>query len=148
MASQTPHNSPGSAWLATHARRPDIASAVWDLDGLAPIHCTTWLAAEIQLNISLDALGRLRRGHRGPLLLDPALDTAWWLVPHSAALELADIRSVTVHPQEWPLHVPPVEHPAAGRFWHIPPDGSGHLTEPAYLAAALGPVGRLPAEAF
>ncbi|WP_432181915.1 hypothetical protein [Streptomyces sp. NBC_00063] len=50
------------------------------MDGLAPIHCTHWVAAQAQLSVSLQALSRIPQRHRGPLLLDPDLDTAWWLV--------------------------------------------------------------------
>lgn len=149
MAVLTPHHHPGSAWLASCARRPETAHAVWDMDGLAPIHCTQWLAAEAQLTVALNAFARLPRQRRGPFLVDPALDTAWWLVPLDAADELRDVLTVTVQSLDWPLHCPPPDRPAAGRFWHVAPDGTGRLTDPAYLAAALGPAaGRLPAEAF
>ncbi|WP_420035067.1 hypothetical protein ACN2WE_23975 [Streptomyces sp. cg28] len=119
------------------------------MDGLAPIHATRWLAAEAQLNVALTAFGRLPRSRRGPFLVDPGLDTAWWLVPLDAAEELRDLVPIVVRPVDWPLHCPPVDRPAGGRFWHVAPDGSGLLTDPAYLAAAVGPAaGRLPAEAL
>lgn len=148
MALPTPHH-PGNAWLADCARHPETAHAVWAMDGLAPIHTTRWLAAEAQLSVAFDAFSRLPRRRRGPLLVDPGLETAWWLVPLNAAEELRDVVPITVHPPGWPLHCPPTDRPAAGRFWHLAPDGTGHVTDPAYLAAAVGPAaGRLSAEAF
>lgn len=146
----TAQSEPGDIWLANCARRPELAHEVWEMDGLAPIHCTRWLAAEAQLGIALQAVRRMPARERGPFLLDPGLDTAWWLVPLDAAQDLADVRHVSVHPLGWPLHCPPTRRPAAGRFWLEAQDGSGRVTAPAYLAAALSPGGgpRLPAEAF
>lgn len=146
----TPERDAGDAWLAGCARRPELAYEVWEMDGLVPIHCTRWLAAEAQLSLALQAVRRIPTRERGPLLLDPGLDAAWWLVPLEATADLADVRHVIVQPFGWPLHCPPTRHPAAGRFWLHPPDGSGLVSNPVYLAAALGPGGgpRLPAEAF
>ncbi|MFF1594299.1 hypothetical protein ACFVY0_40380 [Streptomyces sp. NPDC058286] len=145
----TPAREAGDTWLANCARRPELAFEVWDMDGLAPIHCTHWLAAQAQLSVSLQALRRIPQRHRGPLLLDPDLDTAWWLVAPDAGEELADVRLLTVHPAGWPLHCPPARRPAAGRFWFHAPDGRGRLTDPVHLASALGPGGpRILAEAF
>lgn len=146
----TPERDAGDTWLANCARRPELAHEVWEMDGLAPIHCARWLAAEAQLGTALQAVKRIPPPARGPLLVDPGLDTAWWLVPLEAAAELADVRHISLQPIGWPMHCPPAHRPAAGRFWLVAPDGSGRVTDPVYLAAALGPGGgpRLPAEAF
>ncbi|WP_372352608.1 hypothetical protein [Streptomyces sp. KL116D] len=118
------------------------------MGGVAPIRSTHWLAAEAQMIEALHARKRIPARARGPLLIDPGLDAAWWLVPLDAAEELADIAHLTVHPFDWPLHCPSTQQPACGRFWVDAPDGSGTLTDPVYLAAAFGPAaGRLPAEA-
>ncbi|MFD3574787.1 hypothetical protein [Streptomyces sp. NPDC058644] len=145
----TPEQDAGDNWLASCARRPDLAHQVWDMDGLAPIHCMRWLVAEVQLVTALQAVKRIPAHARGPLLVDPGLEIAWWLVPITGDEDLADVRHVTMRPIGWPLHCPPTGRPAAGRFWLDAPDGSGRVTDPVYLAAALGPGGpRLPAEAF
>ncbi|MFD7774245.1 hypothetical protein [Streptomyces sp. NPDC059753] len=145
----TPRREAGDTWLASCARRPELAFEVWEMDGLAPIHCTQWLAAEAQLGLALQAARRIPSRHRGPLLVSPDLDAAWWLVPPDAAEELADVRLLTVQPHGWPLHCPSTQRPAGGRFWLHAPDGTARLTDPVHLAAAFGPGGpRILAEAF
>jgi hypothetical protein len=138
----------GDAWLADCSAHPDLARKAWTLEALAPIASGShWLAAESMLVAGMQALNRIRDEHRGPVLVDPLLDRAWWLVP-PAAEELADVRSVLVQPVGTPLHCPSTGWQACGRFWLSRPDGSGRLTAPAVLAAALGPGGnRLPTEA-
>ncbi|MEU4996577.1 hypothetical protein [Streptomyces sp. NPDC021622] len=147
---KTAEPEPGDTWLANCARRPQLAYEVWEMGGLAPIHCTRWLAAETQLVTALQAVRRLPTRESGPLLMDFGLDTAWWLVPLDAAEQLADVRLITLRPHGWPLHCPPTHRAAAGRVWLEAPDGSGRVIDPVYLAAVLGPGGgpRLPAEAF
>jgi hypothetical protein len=143
------NHPPGDAWLAECSGHERLVHEVWSVGGLAPIHCTQWLAAEAQLATALEARKRIPAKARGPLLLDSGLDAAWWLVPLDAADELADIRPLTVHPYDWPLHCPSPQRPAGGRFWLDAPDGSGKVTDPACLAAAFGPaVSALRAEAF
>ncbi|MFF0094666.1 hypothetical protein ACFYSF_32570 [Streptomyces canus] len=133
------------AWLADCSPHPDLVRQAWDIDALAPIPCGPhWLAAECLLVGGMQALGRIRDEHRGPLLVDPLLDRAWWLVPADAADELADVGAVAVRPAGTPLHCPPTGWQACGRFWLYRPDGSGKLTDPAVLAAALGPGGYRP----
>ncbi|MFD5697424.1 hypothetical protein [Streptomyces lasiicapitis] len=143
--------SAGDAWLASCSSRPELVWQVWDMGGLAPIASgSRWLAAEASLTVALNALQRIPPRHRGPLLADASLQCAWWLVAADAAEELADVRSLTVHPPGWTLQTPSTSYPIAGRFWLQLPDGTGRLTEAARLGAALGPGGgpRLPAEAF
>lgn len=132
----------GDAWLADCSARPDLARQAWNLEALAPIASGPhWLAAESLLVAGMQALNRIREEHRGPVLVDPLLDRAWWLVPPEAAEELADVRAVLVQPVGKPLHCPPTGWQACGRWWLHRPDGSGRLTDPAILAAALGPGG-------
>jgi len=139
----------GDAWLADCSARPDLAREAWALEALAPIRSGPhWLVAASRLVTGMQALSRIREEHRGPVLADPLLDRAWWLVPANAVEELADVRPVLVEPLGTPLHCPPTGWQACGRFWLSRPDGSGRLTDPAVLAAALGPGGnRLPTEA-
>ena len=132
----------GDIWLADCSARPDLARQVWALEGLAPIAGGAhWLAAESRLVTGMQALSRIREELRGPVLADPLLERAWWLVPPSSAGVLAHIPRVLVQPPGTPLHCPPTGWQACGRFWLHRPDGSGWLTDPAILAAALGPVG-------
>lgn len=139
----------GDAWLADCSAHPTLVHTAWNTDALAPIPSgTLWLAAESKLLPAMKALNRIREEHRGPVLADTEADKAWWLVPLDAAEELADVRQVTVHVPGWPLHVPPTGWHLESRLWLRRPDGSGHLTDPAVLAAAFGPGGsRTPAEA-
>lgn len=139
----------GDAWLADCSARPALVHEAWTLEALAPIAAgARWLAAESLLVTGMQALARIRDELRGPVLADPLLDRAWWLVPLDAAKELADVRAVRVQPAGTPLHCPPTGWQACGRFWLHRPNGSGDLTDPAVLAAAFGLGGyRLPAEA-
>ncbi|MFC9130231.1 hypothetical protein ACFT4A_25740 [Streptomyces sp. NPDC057099] len=139
----------GDSWLAGCSQHPALVREAWSLEALAPIRSgSAWLAAEAPLVASMQAHRLIREELRGPILADPDLDTAWWLVPLDAVEELADLRAVAVQPIGRPLHCPPTGWPACGRLWLTRPDGSGQLTAPAVLAAAFGPGGfRRPAEA-
>lgn len=139
----------GDAWLAGCSARPDLARQAWNLEALAPIASGShWLVAESMLVAGMQALSRIRDERRGPVLADPLLDRAWWLVPPCSAGALAHVRGVLLQPVGTPLHCPPTGWQTCGRFWLHRPDGTGQLTDPAILAAALGPVGNpLPTEA-
>lgn len=139
----------GDAWLADCSAHPTLVRAAWSAEALAPIASgKSWLVAETPLLAAMKALNRLREEHRGPVLTDPEKDKAWWLVPLDAAEALAGLRRMTVHVPGWSLHCPPTGWHIESRFWLSRPDGSGHLTDPAVLAAAYGPGGhRQPAEA-
>ncbi|MFJ9903923.1 hypothetical protein ACIRVK_13630 [Streptomyces sp. NPDC101152] len=135
----------GDAWLADCSAHPDLVRLVWGIEDLAPIPTgKAWLAVEGRLVDTMYALDRIRSEHRGPVLADPTCDKAWWLVPVTAAADLADVRHLTVRPTEWVLHCPPTGWSLEGRFWLNRPDGSGRLTDPAVLAAAFGPGGYRP----
>lgn len=134
----------GDAWLADCSAHPTLVRAAWDEEVLAPIGTGhRWLAAQTRLVTAMHALTRIREEHRGPVLADPALDKAWWLVPVEAVEELADVRQVFVQPSGWPLRCPPTGWQLEGRFWLHRPDGSGQLIDSALLGAAFGPGGRL-----
>ncbi|MEV8431984.1 hypothetical protein ACWHLZ_28140 [Streptomyces chartreusis] len=139
----------GDAWLADCSVRPDLVRMAWETEALAPIASGAhWLVAEGQLATRYDALARIPVRLRGPVLADLAADRLWWLVPLGAAEELADVRQLLVRPPGWSLRCPPGGWHIDGRTWLTHPDGSGQLTDPAVLAAAIGPGGyRLPAEA-
>jgi hypothetical protein len=139
----------GDAWLARCSAHPASVRKAWLQETLAQIASgECWLIAETVLITTMHALKRIKPEHQGPVLADPELDKAWWLVPLEAADELADIRQLTVQPKGWRLHCPPTGWHIDGRLWLSRPDGSGQLTDPAVLAAALGPGGayRLPSE--
>ncbi|WP_406157802.1 hypothetical protein [Streptomyces canus] len=139
----------GDAWLADCSAYPTDVRAAWRQETLASIASGEhWLVAETALLPTMHALKRIKAEHQGPVLVDPDLDRGYWLVPLNADAELADIRQVTVHPPRWRLRCPPTRAPIDGRIWMSQPDGSGLLTDPAALAAALGPGGayRLPSE--
>ncbi|WP_405879449.1 MULTISPECIES: hypothetical protein [unclassified Streptomyces] len=98
---------------------------------------------------SVEAMKRI--GNRlGPVLADVETGLAWWLLPTTVGDELADVRQLTVRPSGWALKCPPAAYALHCRLWLEPPDGSGRLTDPVLLGAALGPGGgpRLSAEAF
>jgi hypothetical protein len=87
---------------------------------------------------------------RAAALADVTTGNTWWLLPPTLGEELDDVRTITVHPRGWVLRCPPVLYPVRGRVWLERPDGSGRLTDPVLLGAALSPGGgpRLPEEAF
>ncbi|MEU1273203.1 hypothetical protein [Streptomyces sp. NPDC005799] len=116
----------GEAWLADCSTHPDFVREAWHVEALAPIPSgTRWLAAETLLVTGMQARSGISEAHRGPVLADPVVDRAWWLVPLNASDELADLRPVTVRPVGWPLHCPPTGRQACSRFWLTHPDGSG-----------------------
>ncbi|MFG2948173.1 hypothetical protein [Streptomyces adustus] len=132
----------GDAWLADCSADPKLVQLAWNDGALAPIDSgARWLVAESRLFYAMQALWRIPEGQRGPVLADGDGDQAWWLVPLDAAEELADVRAISVKPHGWPLHCPPVGRMLAGHLWLNHPDGTGLLTDPAVLAAALGPGG-------
>ncbi|WP_319294934.1 hypothetical protein [Streptomyces sp. AK08-02] len=107
----------GDAWLANCSAHPDLVRQAWHLEALAPIASgLRWLAAQTPLLTAMQVLARLPGEDRGPLLADPGVDTAWWLVPLDAADELADLRQVFVRDPGWPLHCPPTGRQACGRL--------------------------------
>lgn len=136
----------GDTWLAGCSPHPTAVRLMWGDERLAPVATGPhWLAVETRL---LTAMRALDRQCHGPVLGDTETDTAWWLVPTDAADAFAELRDVRVRPAGWTLRCPPTGWQLEGRFWMNRPDGSGLLTDPAALAAALGPGGhRLPAEA-
>lgn len=138
----------GDAWLADCSARPDLVRQAWDVEALAPIASgKRWLAVEAWLIDTMTAVARIGHERLGPVLADPSLDRAWWLIAPDAAEELADVRKVRVEPEGSPLHCPPTGWYQCGRLWLHRPDGSGRLNDPTLIAAALGPGGaRLPTE--
>ncbi|MBV7696144.1 hypothetical protein [Streptomyces sp. TRM70350] len=130
----------GDAWLADCSAHPDLVRHAWDAEELAPLTSGEhWIVAESRLVTGMAAAVRIHEEQRGPVLADPDLDTLWWLVPIDAVEALADVRQVTMQPAGWTLNCPPSGRQVAGRWWLWRPDGTGHLTDPAVLAAAFGP---------
>lgn len=149
MRSAAAQHEAGNAWLSRCSAHPASVRRAWRQETLAEIASGEyWLVAETVLITAMHALKRIKPDDQGPVLADPELDMAWWLVPLEAAEELADVRQLTVQPQGWKLRCPPAGRHIDGRLWLSRPDGSGLLTDPAVLAAALGPGGayRLPSE--
>ncbi|MBC2874044.1 MULTISPECIES: hypothetical protein [Streptomyces] len=81
------------------------------------------------------ALGRA--GRLGPVLTYAEESRQWWLVPPGHASAFDGLEGVTVRPPGWPLRCPPPGESLCGRGWLEPPDGTGRLTAPVTLAAAL-----------
>ncbi|MGW3723560.1 hypothetical protein [Streptomyces sp. NPDC000851] len=138
----------GDTWLADCSAHPDVVRTAWRAEKLAPIASGEhWLVAESRLVPGYPAVMRIREDLRGPVLIDPYRDRAWWLVPPNATEGLADVRQLKVQPAGWALPCPPSGEQVGGLFWLWRPDGSGRLTDPAVLAAAFVPGGyRLPTE--
>lgn len=132
----------GDTWLAQCSDDPAAVHAAWEQNLLAPIASgTRWLVAESSLAQGWPAASRLRNSPHGPVIADPDGDRMFWLVAPSAAGELSDVHHLVVHPAGWPLLCPPTGWQVEGRFWLWRPDGSGHLNDPALIAAAFGPGG-------
>jgi hypothetical protein len=139
----------GQDWLLACAHNPTTVARDWAADALSPIASGEhWRVVEARLLPSIQAMKRVGANRLGPVLADPELETAWWLVPSDVGDQLDDVRQLKVMPPGWPLSCPPVLYPVAGRVWLERPDGAGRLTDPIVLGAAFGPGGRLPAEAF
>ncbi|MGW0795209.1 hypothetical protein [Streptomyces sp. NPDC002692] len=140
----------GQDWLLSCADDLADTRRLWDADQLAPFPTGGhWLAAEVPLTHTMEAIKRIRPTELGPVLADTTQGLSWWLLPATLHDELADVRTVTVHARGWILRCPPVLYPVRGRVWLERPDGTGQLTDPVLLGAALGPGGpRLSAEAF
>lgn len=141
----------GQDWLLSCTASPAAVQRTWASEELAAF--TTgehWRVAEAPLLPTVDALKRIGSDRLGPVLADVAVQLAWWLLPTSLDDELDDVRQLTVRPAGWILKCPPVLYSLDGRLWLERPDGSGRLTDPVLLGAALGPGGgpRLSAEAF
>lgn len=66
-----------------------------------------WLAAEVRLVATIGAMQRIGTPRLGPILADPGVDSAWWLIPTDTADNLPGIHQSTVHPPGWPLLCPP-----------------------------------------
>ncbi|MFE9446497.1 hypothetical protein ACFYO2_48255 [Streptomyces sp. NPDC006602] len=139
----------GDTWLANCHTDPTRVWKTWHAGAVAPITSGThWLVAQTTVAHGLPAASRIREEQRGPVLIDPYGDRAWWLVPLDAAEELADVRQVRMRHAGWILRCPPTGREVDRLSWLWNPDGSGHLTDPAVLAAAFGPGGsRSPGEA-
>lgn len=146
-----PLSEAGQKWLLSCAPHPADVQRRWAAEELAPFCTGThWRVAEVPLLPTMDALKRIGSDRLGPVLADVAVQRAWWLLPTSLSDDLDDVRQLTVRPIGWVLNCPPVLYSLDERLWLERPDGSGRLTDPVLLGAALGPGGgpRLPAEAF
>lgn len=139
----------GETWLLSCAPDPSRVRRCWADEDLAPISSGShWRVAETGLLRSVAAMKRIGSERLGPVLADLCNDRAWWLLPPNLGDELDDVRHLTVHPVCWRLLVPPVRLAVDDRAWLERPDGSGRLTDPTLLGAALGPGGyRLATEA-
>ncbi|MEV6116627.1 hypothetical protein AB0L59_30170 [Streptomyces sp. NPDC052109] len=130
----------GDTWLAECSDAPLAVHTAWDQETLAPIASGAhWLVAESSLTRGWPAASRIRNSPHGPVLADPDANRMHWLIAPNAAEELADVRHLTVHPEGWLLLCPPTGWQVEGRFWLWRPDGTGHLNDPALIAAAFGP---------
>ncbi|WP_371795199.1 hypothetical protein [Streptomyces sp. NBC_01718] len=148
MAPRT--RNPGSEWLALSAPDPLQIHRLWAREQLAPIPSgRLWLAVEVGLMRSVDAMQRIGSDGLGPVLVYPSAELAWWLVPPGGEELLADLSRLTVRSKGWMLRCPSADRYIDGLGWLEKPDGSGRLTDPAALGAAFGPGGhRLQAGAF
>jgi hypothetical protein len=134
-----PVGSAGQDWLLACAPDSVVVQRAWDSRELADFPTGLhWRVAEAPLLPSLEAIARLG-GDIGPVLADVHRSVAWWLLPPDLTGELDGLRQLTVRPAGWVLKCPPVPYTVNDRWWLERPDGSGLLTAPAVLAAALSP---------
>jgi len=135
----------GDRWLADCHTRPAEVWRTWHSGALAPIVSgVRWLVAETTVAHGMPAAARIPEEQRGPVVFDPYGDRAWWLVPLDSAEEFAEVRQVQMRHPGWMLRCPPTGRELERVHWLWQPDGSGHLTDPAVLAAAFGPGGYRP----
>ncbi|MGQ4347520.1 hypothetical protein [Streptomyces sp. SAS_275] len=130
----------GQDWLLSCADTPAEISALWDADELGDFPSGGhWTVGETSLARTMEAVKSIPAQRRGPVLADCHQGIAWWLLPPALADDLDDVHALTVHPRGWILRCPPVLYPVRGRVWIERPDGSGQLTDPVLLGAALSP---------
>ncbi|MBH1938636.1 hypothetical protein I5Q34_30995 [Streptomyces sp. AV19] len=129
----------GTEWLAHCALSPTTVQAQWSAEELAPVRTTAWSVVETHDIVqAADVLLALRRtGHAGPVLAYPEGRQIWWLLPPGQAAAFDGFPGLTVRPADWALPCPPADEPLHGHGWLEKPDGTGHLTHPAHLSAAL-----------
>ena len=147
VTASPPALSAGACWLAYSTASPLAVVHAWIRHGVAEVRVPeSWAVAEADLVESLHALPLLARaGREGPVLIHPESQRAWWLVPASAGHHLADLRRVNVRECGATLLCPAPASYGRGRLWLENPDGSGRLTDPVALGAALSGRLRLPA---
>ncbi|WP_019548148.1 hypothetical protein [Streptomyces sulphureus] len=112
----------------------------WSSGTLATIQVPdAWSIVEARLPDSMEALPLLSRARRlGPVLAYPERELAWWLVPPTAAEHLGDhAPRIVVHDAGWQMKCPALGDYLHGCGWLEKPDGSGTLTDPVMLGAAL-----------
>ncbi|MGW1808245.1 hypothetical protein [Streptomyces sp. NPDC002078] len=132
----------GQDWLLSCTPNPTAAQRAWNNEELARIPTGPhWRAVEAPLLPSVHAMKRIGSTRLGPVLVDVEADRAWWLVPPTLSDELDDVRPLLIRPAGWALGCPPVLYSVGGRGWLERPDGTGRLTDPVLLGAALGPGG-------
>ncbi|MFJ8803026.1 hypothetical protein [Streptomyces sp. NPDC102487] len=132
----------GQDWLLSCADTPAEIRALWDADELGNFPSGAhWTVGETSLSRTMDAIKSVPAQRRGPVLADCLQGIAWWLLPPALADELDDVHALTVRPCGWILRCPPVLYPVRGRVWIERPNGSGQLTDPVLLGAALSPGG-------
>lgn len=135
----------GQQWLLSCSPDPAAVQRAWDAGQLAAMPTGShWRVAEAPLPRSLEALRRMDAAPRGPVLADSRRALAWWLLPPDRADELDGVPGITVHPAGWELKCPPVSYFLGGRWWVDAPDGTGQLTDPTLLAAAVSADGYRP----
>ncbi|MGW6486258.1 hypothetical protein [Streptomyces sp. NPDC055056] len=132
----------GQEWLLSCADTPAEISALWDADDLGGFpNGDHWIVGETSLARTMEAIKSIPGQRRGPVLAGCHQGIAWWLLPPALADELDDVHALSVRPRGWILRCPPVLYPVRGRVWIERPDGSGRLTDPVLLGAALSPGG-------
>lgn len=130
----------GQDWLLSCADTPAEICALWNTDELGNFPSGgLWIVGETSLARTMEAVKSIPAQRRGPVLADCHQGVAWWLLPPALADQLDDVHALTVHPRGWILRCPPVLYPVRSRVWIERPDGSGRLTDPVLLGAALSP---------
>lgn len=125
-------------WLASADTDPDRAQIWWDSspDGIAimalgrifdVVELTTAVAAKVLGDASLD----------GPAIRDDTSGRVYVLVPPGTSTTWDQTLAICLGALHY-LRIPAVtRRTQPGPYWLTPPNGSGHLSNPAALASAL-----------
>ncbi|KUJ64681.1 hypothetical protein ACZ90_59245 [Streptomyces albus subsp. albus] len=130
-------------WLVSAAADPSACRRAWERDPLGIALLPAGRLWDVLIlpgdlgGTALDVLHR-RTGRPGPVLGDFRDTRVGFFVPVGTAARCAGVGAGVrgAGPGAW-IVVPHPDRPTSGVRWLVPPDGSGRLTDPESLDAAL-----------